>query len=138
MGKEKLWIFKKYPKRGYVINPTSLQFDLNYQKADLKLDFGTQCSYFEEELDPRFQEPLLEESDLHFFCNTDHGHIKVTRRLITGIMSVVGSTPVTKGLKAAAIHLDINIWSRVHCLEEDSRGNIHTLIPHEVNGDNDE
>eukprot|EP00957_Ditylum_brightwellii_P200005 15247066-Ditylum_brightwellii.AAC.1 len=67
---------KKYPKRGYVISPTLLQLDLDYQKADLKLDFGTQYSYFEEELDPRFSEPLLDELDLHVFCDADHGHDK--------------------------------------------------------------
>eukprot|EP00957_Ditylum_brightwellii_P029302 2214856-Ditylum_brightwellii.AAC.1 len=86
---------KKYPKRGYVINTTLLQLDLDYQKVDLKLDFGTQYSYFEEELDPRFPELLLEESDLHVFCDADHGHDKATGRSITGIMSVVGSTPMT-------------------------------------------
>eukprot|EP00957_Ditylum_brightwellii_P011276 852974-Ditylum_brightwellii.AAC.1 len=56
---------KKYPKRGCVINPIPLQLDLDYQKVDLKLDFGTQHSYYEEELDPRFPEPLLDELDLH-------------------------------------------------------------------------
>eukprot|EP00957_Ditylum_brightwellii_P210500 15365052-Ditylum_brightwellii.AAC.2 len=86
---------KKHPKRGYVINPTLLQLDLDYQKADLTLDFGTHYSYFEEELDPRFPEPLLEELDLHVFCNADHVHDKVTGRSITKIMSVVGSSPVT-------------------------------------------
>eukprot|EP00957_Ditylum_brightwellii_P097229 7405036-Ditylum_brightwellii.AAC.1 len=67
---------KKYSKIGYMINPILLQMDLDYQKVDLKLDFGTQCSYFKEELDPRFPEPLLEELDLRIFCNTDHGHDK--------------------------------------------------------------
>eukprot|EP00957_Ditylum_brightwellii_P132316 10089130-Ditylum_brightwellii.AAC.1 len=56
---------KKYPKREYVINPTLLRLDLDYQKVDLKLDFGTQYSYFEEELDPMFPETLLEELYLH-------------------------------------------------------------------------
>eukprot|EP00957_Ditylum_brightwellii_P049914 3783685-Ditylum_brightwellii.AAC.1 len=67
---------KEYPKRGYVINLTPLQLDLEYQKIDLKLDFGIQYSYFEEELDPRFPEPLLEELNLHVFYNKDHGHNK--------------------------------------------------------------
>eukprot|EP00957_Ditylum_brightwellii_P165922 12633497-Ditylum_brightwellii.AAC.1 len=79
---------KKYPKRGY--------------KVDLKLDFGTQYSYFEEELDPRFPEPLLEELDLHIFCDADHEHDKVTGRSITGITLVVGSTPVTWSSKQQA------------------------------------
>ena len=76
--------------------------DLDYQKVDLKLDFGTQYSYFEEELDPRFPEPLLEELDLHVFRDADHGHDKVTGRSITGIIYVVGSTPVTWSSKQQA------------------------------------
>eukprot|EP00957_Ditylum_brightwellii_P198435 15122350-Ditylum_brightwellii.AAC.1 len=44
---------KKYLKQGYVIKPTPMQLDLDYQKVDLNLDFGTQYIYSEEELDPR-------------------------------------------------------------------------------------
>jgi hypothetical protein len=102
LARKSFGYLKKYPKRGYVINPTLLQLDLDYQKVDLKLDFGTQYSYFEEELDPRFPEPLLDELDLHVFCDADHGHDKVTGRSITGIMSVVGSTPVTWSSKRQA------------------------------------
>eukprot|EP00957_Ditylum_brightwellii_P077602 5896481-Ditylum_brightwellii.AAC.1 len=66
---------KKYSVKGYVINLTPLQLDLIYQQVELKLDFGTQYSYFEEKLDPR--------------------HDKVTGRCITGMLSAVGLTPVT-------------------------------------------
>eukprot|EP00957_Ditylum_brightwellii_P096905 7380239-Ditylum_brightwellii.AAC.1 len=104
---------KEHPKRRYVINPTLLQLNLDYQKVDLKLDFGTQYSYFEEEPDARFPEPLLEELDLRI----DSSDLD---------LKVAGSCP------------DINIWGRIHCLEESGRGGGHTLIPHEVNGDNSE
>eukprot|EP00957_Ditylum_brightwellii_P082730 6290510-Ditylum_brightwellii.AAC.1 len=93
---------KKYSKRGYVINPTWLQLDLDHQKVDLKLDFGIHYSYFEEELDPMSPETLLEELDLYVFCDADHGHDKVTWRSITGIMLVVGSTPMMWSSKQEA------------------------------------
>eukprot|EP00957_Ditylum_brightwellii_P171867 13083971-Ditylum_brightwellii.AAC.1 len=83
---------KKNPKRRYVINPTLLPLDLDYQRY----------SYFKEELDPRFSEPFLEELDLHVFCDADHGPDKVTGKTITGIMLAVGSTPVTWSSKQQA------------------------------------
>eukprot|EP00957_Ditylum_brightwellii_P044478 3374267-Ditylum_brightwellii.AAC.1 len=86
---------KKYPQRGYVINPSPLNLNTKYQKMEINLDFGTQYSYFEEELDHRFPEPLFKDLEMVLFCNSDHGHDKMTGQLITGIMSVVGSTPAT-------------------------------------------
>eukprot|EP00957_Ditylum_brightwellii_P118597 9045561-Ditylum_brightwellii.AAC.1 len=82
MARKIFGYLKKYPKRGYVINPTLMQLDLDYQMIDLNLGFRTQYSYFEEELDPR--------------------HDKVMGRSITGIMSVVGSTLVTWSSKQQA------------------------------------
>eukprot|EP00957_Ditylum_brightwellii_P105122 8013033-Ditylum_brightwellii.AAC.1 len=52
---------KKYPKRGYAINPEPLKIDMPYEKFGVKLDFRTQYSYFHEELDPRFLEPLIDD-----------------------------------------------------------------------------
>eukprot|EP00957_Ditylum_brightwellii_P161491 12296269-Ditylum_brightwellii.AAC.1 len=40
-------------------------------------------------------------------------------------------------LEAAGSHPGISIWSKVYCLGEDGRGNHHTPISHEVNGDHD-
>eukprot|EP00957_Ditylum_brightwellii_P155307 11823023-Ditylum_brightwellii.AAC.1 len=45
-------------------------------------------------LDPRFPEPLVGELDITFFCDSDHGHDKVTGRSVTGLFGVIGSTPV--------------------------------------------
>jgi hypothetical protein len=85
---------RKYPSRGYVINPDPPTFDLEYQKVNLQQDFGGQYHYFKEEIDPRFPEPLLDEISINMFCDSDHGHDKITGRSITGIICFVGSTPV--------------------------------------------
>jgi hypothetical protein len=44
---------QKYPKRGYVVNPTSPHFDQEYLDAEVKCDFGNQYLYFWEELDSK-------------------------------------------------------------------------------------
>jgi hypothetical protein len=86
---------KKYPKHGYAINPTPLKMDVQYEEVELKLSFGNQYSYFREEMDPRFPEPLFEEFDAHGFCDADHGHDQITGRSITGLFTVVCLTPMT-------------------------------------------
>ena len=62
---------KKYPKRGYAINPTPLKIDVQYEEVELKLSFGNQYSYFREEMDPRFPEPLFDEFGN---CRNERGH----------------------------------------------------------------
>eukprot|EP00957_Ditylum_brightwellii_P013295 1003194-Ditylum_brightwellii.AAC.1 len=73
-GKKSIWIFEKYPKRSYAINPNPLKIDSECKKVKVKLNFGTQCSFFREELNPRFPEPLFEELDQNIFCDADHSH----------------------------------------------------------------
>ena len=85
---------KKYPKRGYVINPEPPKIATEYQQVEMKKDFGNQYHYFTEDIDPRFPDPILPELDINLFCDSDHGHDKVTGRSITGIVGFVGSTPV--------------------------------------------
>ena len=60
----------------------------------IKEDFGYQYSYFTKDIDPRFPEPLSAKLDINIFVNADHGHDKVTGRSITGLIALVGSTPV--------------------------------------------
>lgn len=85
---------RKYPSRGYLINPSPPIFDLEYQSIELRQDFGGQYHYFKEDLDPRFPEPLLQELEINMFCDSDHAHDKVTGRSITGLIAFVGSTPI--------------------------------------------
>jgi hypothetical protein len=69
---------KKFPRRGYVINPEPPHFDPIYENVEVKCDFGNQYDYFHEDIDPRFPPPLLDELDLNLFVDADHGHDKAT------------------------------------------------------------
>lgn len=86
---------KKYPKRGYIVNPAPPTIDLDFEIVTTKYDFGNQYHYFKEELDPRFPEPLIAELDINIFVDADHAHDKTTGRSITGLIGFVGSTPTT-------------------------------------------
>ena len=57
--------------------------------------FENKYTYFNEEVDKQFPKPLLDELDIHVFVDAHHGHDKVAGRSITGLFSVVGSTPTT-------------------------------------------
>ena len=86
---------EKYPKREYAINPQPMTINMQYKKVGMNIYFGNQYSYFQEEIDDRFPEPLFDELDLNVFVDADHRHDKVMRSPNTGIISVVGSTPTT-------------------------------------------
>ena len=84
--------FKKYPKRGYVINLQPLTVYANCEKFQMKYGFVNKYSYFNEDIEDQFPEYLLDELDIHVIVDAGHGHDKVTGRSITGLFSVVGST----------------------------------------------
>jgi hypothetical protein len=94
MAEEVLGYLKKYPARGYVINPKPPMIDPRYETVKLKEDFGGQYQYFREDLDPRFPTPLVPEMDVNIFVDANHAHDKVTGRSVTGLFCFVGSTPV--------------------------------------------
>ena len=90
---------KKYPKRGYEINPQPLNIDAYYEKVNMKYDIGNDHEYFSEDIYDQFTEPLLDEFDIHVFVDANHGHKKVTGISITVFFSVVGPTPTTLSSK---------------------------------------
>ena len=57
-------------------------------------NFNHQYDYFTESLDPRFPDPLLPELSTTLFVDSNHGHDTVTGKAITGIVGLVGRTPV--------------------------------------------
>ena len=85
----------KYPKQRYAINTQTLTIIMKNNKVDLEMDFGNQYSYFQEDIDNRFTEPLFDELDLNIFVVAYHRHNKVTGRSIIGLLSMVVSTPTT-------------------------------------------
>ena len=94
MARKIFGYLKKYPKRGYMINPDPPSIDIAFEDIKVEQDYGHQYDYFQEDMDPRFPEPLIEELDLNIFCDSDHAHDKLTGRSITAILAFVGSTPV--------------------------------------------
>ena len=94
LARQILGYLKKYPKRGYVVNPAPPIINPTFENIEFKHDFGNQYCYFKEDLDPRFPKPIVPELDINIFCDADHGHDKKTGWSITGIIVMVGSTPV--------------------------------------------
>jgi hypothetical protein len=95
MAEDILCYLRKYPAHGYIINPKPPSIDPKYETIKLKEDFGGQYQYFQEDLDPKFLEPLVPEMDINIFVNANHVHDKVTWRSVTGLFCFVGSTPVS-------------------------------------------
>ena len=86
---------RKFPRRGFVINPDPPRFHPIYQNVEVKPpDFGNQYDYFHEDINARFPPPLLDKLDLNLFVDADHGHDLSTGRSITGTLVMVGCTPV--------------------------------------------
>ena len=47
-----------------------------------------------EAIDCKVPKPLVGEMEITAFVDSDHAHDKVTRRSITGLLILVGSTPI--------------------------------------------
>ncbi len=58
------------------------------------IDFSEQYAYANEELDSKFPEPMGKELDVSIFFDSDHAHDKVTGGSISGVVVMVGSTPI--------------------------------------------
>jgi hypothetical protein len=96
MAEDILGSLKKYPAHGYIINPKPPSIDPKYETIKLKEDFSGQYQYFQEEdLDPKFPEPLVPEMDINIFVDANHAHNKVMGRSVTRLFCFVGSTPVS-------------------------------------------
>jgi hypothetical protein len=90
----RIWGYlKKYPSRSLSIK--SISFPLPGETLDQDLiNFTEQYAYAKEEIDPRFPRPMGKELDVSVFFDSDHAHDKVTGRSISGVIILVGSTPV--------------------------------------------
>jgi hypothetical protein len=58
------------------------------------IDLTEQYAYTREELDHKFPRPLGKEMDVSIFFDSDHAHDKKTGRSISGVIVMVGSTPI--------------------------------------------
>jgi len=83
---------KKYPKKGYIIDPRN---PISFEKySDVIPDFGNQYDNFEEEIDEKIPKPIMKELDVTIFVDSNHGHDLVTGKSITGVIIFVGRTPI--------------------------------------------
>jgi hypothetical protein len=91
----RLWGYlKKYPDKALAIDARDPLFDPK-EPEDFQPDFEDQYRYATEELDPMFPEALGEELTGSIFFDSDHAHDKVTGRSISGIITMIGRTPIT-------------------------------------------
>ena len=68
---------------------------VNCQGAKLAQDFGNQCHHFQEDIDPQFPKPLVDEMETSIFIDTDHGHDKTTGRDATCMILFAVSAPAS-------------------------------------------
>ena len=87
-----LGYLKKYPKKGYDIDPSP--FQANFPSNKVEHNFNHQNDYFKEHADPRFPDTLLKELDATVFVDANHGNDSVTGKAITSLLEFVGSTRV--------------------------------------------
>ena len=60
---------------------------------DFTQELGALYTDAAEELDSNLPTPLVGEISITIFVDSDHGHDKVTRRSITGLIAFLGRTP---------------------------------------------
>lgn len=90
----RLWGYlKKYPDKSIAIDARDPIYAPEHG-AELKPDFADQYSYATDAFDERFPEPLGKELPVTIFFDSDHAHDKVTGRSISGVLTMVGRTPV--------------------------------------------
>ena len=83
-----LGYLKKYPKKGYVIDPKPCNVNIKYD--DMVPDFGNQYDESKEEIDENLPEPKMKELEVTIFFDANHGHDQVTGKSVTGVIIFVG------------------------------------------------
>jgi hypothetical protein len=66
------------------------------QEITSSYDFEDQYAYAYEEIDERFPKPKHQELPVSIFFDSDHAHDRMTGRSISGVIVVVGCTPITR------------------------------------------
>jgi hypothetical protein len=84
---------KKYPNRCINIDPSPAKIPGQAIDCSL-LSASDQYAYAHEELNPKFPAPMGEESTASIYFDSAHAHDKKTGRSISGVVVVLGNTPV--------------------------------------------
>ena len=89
-----MWGFlKKFPNKAIGIVADAPVFEIPLE--EFEADFEDQYRDAYEEIDPAFPVPKGKPLCTCIFFDSDHAHDTKTRRSITGVLVVVGSTPVS-------------------------------------------
>ena len=107
---------KKCPKRDIMFDSTEPTHINLIEVA--KPDFGNQYCKSNEELDPTFPEPLMKEIRTTIFVDSNHGNEKVTGKSLTGLMSLLGSTPANGFSKRQSSCLTLTFGAEVVSLKK--------------------
>ena len=86
---------KKCPNRRYVVDSRDpiLRGGEEALGKDFTQELGALYPDAAEELDANLPMPLVGDISITVFVDSDHGHDKVTRRSITGLIAFHGQTP---------------------------------------------
>ena len=91
------WIEETYSKLGMEpvdIFEIATPFRMDAEAERIAKEMEDEYPDAVEEIDPYLPEPLVEEISINTFVDADFAHDTATRRSITGLITLVGSTPV--------------------------------------------
>lgn len=86
---------KRFPTRRIVIDSRPLILDPELRQSSYHHDFLDDYPDAREDIDPELPDAIGEELETSVFFDADHAHDHSTRRSISGIIVMVGCTPVT-------------------------------------------
>ena len=79
-----LGYLKKYPSRGYIIDPGDSGIESEYK--EIVPAFGNQYADFKEDIDHRLPEAKMKQLPITRYTDANQGHDQVTGKSITGIL----------------------------------------------------
>ena len=85
---------KRFPNKRLLLDSRPMGKDPKLDQESFHPDFLDDYPDAREDLDPELPKSFGEELDSAIFFDADHSHDQVTRRSISGIIVMVGSTPV--------------------------------------------
>ena len=85
---------KKFPNRRMVVDSRPIIWETPKENPTFHADFLEDYPDAKEELDPNLPTPYGRELETTIFFDADHAHDQQTRRSITGLIVLVGRTPV--------------------------------------------
>ena len=83
---------KKYPAKRFLVDPRNPIVEGTHERV--KIDFGNQCTEYEEEIDAECPMPFMDEIESSIMVDSGHGYDLVTRKSVTGLLGFIRFTLV--------------------------------------------